>query len=119
MQKTRTRARVRLNADVMPILNLPIIFRIVLFAFYFLIFLKNSVSNTLLIIVSMINIPATDVSSFMPFIFNMITMAISAIVKIIVNTRKTGLKIKPNWCFLISNMEVIMRPGKAIAISNT
>jgi hypothetical protein len=49
--------------------------------------------------VNMINIPATDVSSLIPFIFNIPTMAMSAMVKMMMNTRKTGARINPNRCF--------------------
>ncbi|HCC69980.1 MAG TPA: hypothetical protein DEQ09_02335, partial [Bacteroidales bacterium] len=58
-------------------------------------------------------IRAIEISSLIPFIFDIITIAARAIVRIIRNTSTIGVNIYPRLCFFKSKTAVIIKPGRA------
>ena len=75
--------------------------------------------NTILIIANAIKIPTTEVSSPIPFNFNITSIPINAKAISKINTRAIGAKIKPNRSFLIKKIPVIIKPGKTKEMSIT
>ena len=73
-------------------------------SFVYLICFKYIDRIMILINAKTINTPAMNVSSLIPFIFNIIIMATKAMANMIIKTRKTGARMKLNRCFFISKI---------------
>jgi len=72
-----------------------------------------------LISASIIKITLVDKSSLIPLTCSIITIENSASAIRIIKTSKSGANTNPNCFFLKSNIAVIIKPGKKIAISKT